>query len=83
MDFQPTIEFEENIKPKLEPKEELLHFKEEKIDSAEEKLKFLASGEKNLSNIGKEIVEMDFAQKIQFLQFLQHARTSRRQTKLD
>ena len=34
--------------------------------TTEEKLKFLASGEKNLSNVGKEIVEMDFAQTIQF-----------------
>ena len=66
MDFLQTIEFEENIKPKLESKEGILHLKEEKSDSTEEKLKFLASGEKNLSNVGKEIVEMDFAQTIQF-----------------
>ena len=66
MDFHQTIEFEENIKPKLESKEGILRIKEEKIDSTEEKLKFLASGEKDLSNIGKDIVRMDFSETIEF-----------------
>ena len=33
MDFVQTIEFEEDIQPKLESKEELLGIKEEEIDS--------------------------------------------------
>ena len=66
MEFHQTIEFQEDIKPKLESKEGILRIKEEKIDSSEEKLKFLASGEKDLSNVGKDIVEMDFAQTIEF-----------------
>ena len=66
MDFDETIVFEENIMPKLESKEGLLCTKEETIDSAKEKLKFLASAEKDLSVVGKEIVQMDFAQTIEF-----------------
>ena len=55
MEFDQIIRFEENIKPKLESKEELMRIKEEKIDSTEEKLKFLSSAEKDLSSFHQTI----------------------------
>ena len=61
MDIDPTIEFEENVKPKEESKEGFLHINQEKNDPTEGKLV-----SKHLSNDGKEIVEMDFDQKIEF-----------------
>ena len=60
-DFDQTIEFEENVKPKHESKGGLLHIKEEKIDPTEGKLV-----SKHLFNDGKEIVKMNFDQKIVF-----------------
>ena len=60
-DFDQTIEFEENVKPKHESKGELLHIKEEKIDPTEGKLV-----SKHLFKDGKEIVKMNFDQKIVF-----------------
>ena len=66
MNLVQIIEFEENIKPKLGSKEGLIRIKEEKIDSTEEKLKFLSSAEKDLSSIRKECVEMDFHQTKEF-----------------
>ena len=64
MDFVQTIEFEEDMQPKLESKEELLGIKEE-IDSTEVELEILSSAAKNLSSVRKEIVKMDFNQIIE------------------
>ena len=54
MDFDQIIKFEDNIKPKVEYKK-LMRIKEEKIDSTEEKLKFLSSAEKDLSSFHQTI----------------------------
>ena len=66
MDFDQNIEFEEDVKPKLESKGGLLHINQEKNDPTEVKLV-----SKDLSNNGKEIVKMDFGQKIKFEELTQ------------